>query len=88
MDNIVGYYLILILLTYGVAFVGFFGKNIWIAIIGGLAMMIFGVYSITTGLAGYTNWITNAISMLSIALGMFFSIFSLVEYIEDMGDFS
>lgn len=87
MDNIVGYYLILILLTYGVAFIGFFGKNVWIAVIGGFAMMIFGVYSITQGIAGYTNWITNAISMFSIALGMFFSIYSLVDYISYMGDF-
>ena len=84
MDNIVGYYFILILLTWVVAFVGFFGKNMWIAIIGGLSMIIFGIYSITQGLAGYTNWITNAISIFSIGLGAFFSLFTLVEWIENI----
>ena len=84
MDNIVGYYFILILLTWGVAFVGFFGRNIWISIIGGMAMMIFGIYAITQGIAGYNDWVTNAISIFSIALGAFFSLFPLIEWISNL----
>jgi hypothetical protein len=85
-DNIV-LYIILIILTYGVGFIGFFGKNIWVAIIGGMSMMMFGLYIVTQGIVIYINWLTNAISALSIALGAFFAIYSLVEYIQDMGDF-
>lgn len=72
-----------ILLTWGVAFVGFFGKNVWISVIGGMGMMVFGIYALAQGIMIYENWITQVISYFSIGLGAFFSIYSLIDYINE-----
>jgi hypothetical protein len=82
------YFWILIILTWGVAFIGFFGKNVWVTVFGGMGMVIFGIYTLTQGIIIYENWVTLAISYFSMGLGAFFMIYSLVEYIEDMGDFN
>jgi hypothetical protein len=37
--NILGFFIIIILAAYGVGFIGFFGKNEWVSMIGGFAMM-------------------------------------------------
>ena len=86
-SNVNTYFWILIILTWGVAFIGFFGKNVWVTVIGGMGMIIFGIYILTQGITIYENWITQAISYFSMGLGAFFMIYSLVEYIEEQGDF-
>jgi hypothetical protein len=86
LDNIY-LYILIILLSYGIALIGFFGKSVWVAVIGGLAMVIFGIYVYTQGIIIYINWVTNTIAALSVALGAFFVLYSTVEYIESTGDF-
>ena len=82
--DINNYFWILIVLTWGVAFVGFFGKNIWIAVMGGFGMMMFGVYTLVKGITIYYNWLTQGIAYFSLGLGAFFAIYSLIEYLEDI----
>jgi len=77
------YWWILILLTWGVAFIGFFGKNIWVTVFGGMGMIVFGIYVLTQGITIYQNWVTQIISYLSMGLGMFFIIYPLVEWLEE-----
>lgn len=78
----IGYYFILLLLTYGIGLFGFFGKNIWVSILGGMSMIAFGIYTITQGITIYINWVTNFISIISIGLGSLFLIYPIVEWIE------
>ena len=78
-----GFYILVILLIYGVAFIGFFGRNEWITLIGGLAMMFLGVYIINTGIVIFRDTLTNAISYFTIVLGAFFALYTGIEIIQN-----
>lgn len=80
-DNIVFFVLIIIML-YTITFVGFFGKNIPISILGGMAMIGLGLYMITNGVIIYRDWLTNYFSYITIGLGALFSLWALVEEIQ------
>jgi len=70
-------------LIYGIAFVGFFGKNEWVAILGGMAMLGLGIYTINSGIIVYQDAITKVLSWTTIGLGAFFSLFTGLELIND-----
>ena len=75
--------LILIIIFYAIGFIGFFGKNEWVSILGGLGMMALGVYIIQEGLVIYRDFLTNAFSYITIGLGAIFSLVAIVEYIQE-----
>ena len=77
------FYIIIIALSYGIAFIGFFGKNEWITIIGGLAMLGVGVYFITNGIIIYRDVITLTISYFTIALGGFLALYTTYELLQE-----
>ena len=79
----VGFYIILLLLTYGIGMVGFFGKNQWVSVIGGMSMMIFGIFVLTQGITIYLNWVTQVISYMSLGLGALFILYPLIEWMEE-----
>jgi hypothetical protein len=76
-------FIILIILTYGVAFVGFFGKNEWVTLFGALSMMILGIYITTNGIIVYRDFLTKAISYFTIGLGAFFALFTTLTLINE-----
>jgi len=78
------YAIIILLISFGTAFTGFFGKNIWVTVIGGIIMIFFGIYTMTNGIVGFNNQLTEVISIISIGLGFFFTLYPLIEWIEDM----
>ena len=73
----------LIIISLGLALFGFFGKNEWITIIGGLIMIPIGIYFIYNGIDIYKSTLTEIISITMIGLGAFFTIFTGVEIIEE-----
>lgn len=83
LENDVGFYIILILLTYGIGLIGFFGKNQWVSVIGGMSMMVFGIFVLTQGITIYLNWVTQVISYMSLGLGALFILFPLIEWVEE-----
>ena len=74
--------IILIVILYTVAFIGFFGKNIPISILGGMAMLGLGVYLISQGIIIYRDWFTNYFAYVTIGLGGIFALWAIVEWIE------
>ena len=78
------YAIIILLISFGTAFTGFFGKNIWVTVIGGIIMIFFGIYTMTNGIVGFNNQLTEVISIISIGLGFFFTLYPLIEWIEDL----
>ena len=84
LESDVGFYIILLLLTYGIGFVGFFGKNQWVSIIGGMSMMVFGIFVLTQGITIYLNWVTQVISYISMGLGAMFILIPLIEWVEEL----
>ncbi|MFW6129615.1 MAG: hypothetical protein ACOC56_00435 [Atribacterota bacterium] len=75
--------ILIILLAFGTGFIGFFGKNIWVSTFGGFLLLALGIFLTTQGIAGFNNFITNFIAMVSIGLGALFSLYPLVEWIEE-----
>lgn len=82
-SDMLGLSIIIILAIYAIAFIGFFGKSEWVTIIGGLGMMMLGLYCINFGIDVYRNFITDAFAWLTIGLGAFFAILAGVEIIEE-----
>lgn len=74
---------IVILIIYAIAFVGFFGKNMWVSILGGLGMIALGLYTINNGIVIYKDFITNIFSWTTIGIGAIFSLIASVELIQD-----
>jgi hypothetical protein len=81
-SNIV-FFIFIIILLYTVSFIGFFGKNIPITILGGMAMVGLGVYTISQGMIIYRDWITNYISYITIGLGALLALWAAIEQIQD-----
>lgn len=75
--------ILVFLLIYGVAFVGFFGKNEWVTMLGGMAMIGLGIYTINSGIIIYQDEITKFISWTTIGLGAFFTLFTGVSIIQE-----
>lgn len=73
----------IILMTYLISFVGFFGKNEIVALIGGMFMMFLGIYLIQNGIIIYRDNLTLYFSYLTIGLGAIFSLWSGIELITD-----
>ena len=80
------FFIIVILIAYGVAFIGFFGKNEWITIFGGLIMMFLGIYIVNNGIIIFRDVLTVAISYITIFLGAFFALFTTISLIKENYD--
>lgn len=83
LTGVLGLFIIAFIICYGVGFFGFFGKNIWVSLLGGMAMIALGIYTINNGIDVYRTFITNAISWTTIGIGALFSLTSGVEIIQD-----
>jgi len=77
-ENII-FFLFIIIMIYGITFIGFFGKNIPITILGGMAMMFLGIYIVQSGLIIYRDTLTNYFSYLTIGLGVILAFWALLE---------
>ena len=76
------FFIFIILLLYGITFTGFFGKNIPITILGGMAMIFLGVYLINHGIIIYRDNLTNYIAYLTIGVGAVCSFWAGLEQLE------
>jgi len=76
------FFIFIILLLYGITFTGFFGKNIPLTILGGMAMLFLGVYLISQGIIIYRDNITNYISYLTIAIGGITTFWAILEQLD------
>lgn len=82
-SNLLGLFIIVTTVIYGIGFVGFFGKNIWVAVLGGLALISLGLFTLLNGIDVYRSYITEAFSFITIGIGAIFSITAGVELIQD-----
>lgn len=80
-DNIV-FFLFVILLLYGITFFGFFGKNIPITILGGMALLFLGVYLIQQGIIIYRDNLTNYIAYLTLFTGVITTFWAILEQLD------
>ncbi len=81
-SNIV-FFVIVIVLVYGITFMGFFySKNIPITILGGMLMIFLGLYMIRNGIIIYRDDLTNYLSYVTTALGFIISSWASLEWFD------
>jgi len=77
------FFVFIILLIYGITFISFFyGRNIPMTILGGMAMMFLGVYTINNGIIIFRDTLTNYISYLTIGIGFILSSWATLEQFD------
>jgi hypothetical protein len=79
--NIV-FFIFIILLLYGITFTGFFGRNIPMTILGGMALLFLGVYLVQHGIIIYRDNLTNYIAYVTIAVGGITSFWAILEQLD------
>ena len=82
-SNVLGLYIIVIAIIYTIAFVGFFGRNEWISMLGGMALIVLGLFTINNGIDIFRNTITEVFSWTTIGVGAFMAIFTGTEIIRE-----
>ena len=80
--GVLGLFIILIVGAYAIGFIGFFGKHEWVSVLGGLTMMLLGIYIARYGLDAYRNFMTIGFSYFTIGLGGLFTLVPLIEMIR------
>lgn len=77
------FFIILFVICYGIGFVGFFGKHPLISFIGGILMILLGIYIVNNGIIIYRNQLTVALSYITLGIGFLFMLVPAVETIEE-----
>ncbi len=81
--NMLGLYILLYAILFGIVIFGVSAKSEWIAIIGGLGLIFLGIYTLNTGIIIFRNVATEVIAWITIALGSIVSIVIGITLIED-----
>ncbi len=84
----IGFFLILLGVGTGLLVLGFWIKEAWLVIFGGMIFMILGVYSWNDGIAGVRNLFTTwALGCVFVGVGAYLSFESAYELItENLGE--
>lgn len=82
-ENIV-FFIFLIFLIYAINLFGFFGRNIPMTILGGMALIFLGIYMISHGIIIYRDNLTNYVAYVTIAWGFISAMLAGFEMLQDM----
>ena len=80
--DVLGLFIIVISIIYAIALFGFFGRNVWISLLGGLGLITLGLFTLNNGIDIFRNSITEVFSWTTIGLGAFVAIFTSLELID------
>jgi hypothetical protein len=77
------FFILFFVVAYGIGFFGFFGKNMLISFLGGIAMIFLGIYTSTNGIIIYKDAFTSALSNITLGIGFIFMLLPIVEYLQE-----
>ncbi len=80
------FFIIFFILAYGVGFFGFFGRNQLISFIGGILMILLGIFTIRYGIIIFRDVYTVALSYITLGMGFIFMLVPAVEYLQEQFD--
>lgn len=81
--NFLGFSILIILGLYTITFVGFFGRNAWISLFGGMALIPLGLFTLLNGIDIFRNTATEIFSWTTIGVGSFISLFTATEIVRE-----
>jgi len=76
------FFILVIVIFYTINLFGFFGKNIPMTILGGMALIFLGIYMITHGVIIYRDNLTNYLAYVTIGWGFISSIWAAIEAMD------
>jgi hypothetical protein len=79
----IAFFILVILLVYGITFVGFFGKNEYMTILGAMAMIFLGVYLFNNGIIIFRDDLTRYLSYLTMGIGAILAIWTGIVIIQE-----
>lgn len=78
-----GFFIVVILLLYGITLVGAYFESYPIATIGGLGLLGLGVFIMTEGIDIYRNFATTIVAFITIAIGAYFGLTGAMKIIQE-----
>jgi len=78
-----GLQIFLFIFLFGLIIFGFFIKNEWIVILGGMGLIALGIFSLTQGISDFRNDLTQMVSLVTIGIGAIVSIVTSLQVIND-----
>ena len=82
--NLIGFYFLIFLVIFFITFFGAYYENTTLVTLGGLSMMFLGLYCLVNGISTFKNNITELLSLVTLGLGMYFSVTATIKLIEDI----
>lgn len=82
-SNMLGLFIIVIAIIYAIGFLGFFGKHVWVSMLGGMAMIALGIYTINNGIDMFRTQITEVFSWVTIGIGAIFALVAGIDLIQE-----
>jgi hypothetical protein len=82
-ESAFGFQIFLFILLFGLVIFGFFVRNEWVVILGGMGLIALGIFSLTQGISDFRNDLTTMVSLVTIGFGAMISIGTAVRLIED-----
>lgn len=79
-----GFFVVIMLVLAGLIVLGFSIKDGWFVILGGMGLIIFALYSMVNGIAGFKDdMVTWGISITMMGVGAYLTIKSALEMMQD-----
>ncbi len=79
------FHIFLIFILYGITFFGFFGKNVWMSLIGSMSLIGLGIYVIQQGIILFRDWLTLYFAYVTIGIGAAIALIAVIALIN--GDY-
>lgn len=81
-ENVLGFFILLFGVGYGILILSFVVKNEYIAMLGSMGLMILGIYTYQNGIDIYRSFITTTFSVFTIAIGAIVSLVVSLDMIQ------
>jgi hypothetical protein len=79
----IAFFILVILLVYGITLVGYLKTDYYITILGSMAMLFLGIYLFNNGIIIFRDDLTKYVSYLTIGLGAIISVVMSILIIQD-----
>ena len=80
--NLLGFFILIILIVYGIIVFGVWKQDITITLLGTFAMYFLGIYMLFFGLDIIKNYLTDAFAIITLGIAGYFSIRMAMEYMD------
>jgi hypothetical protein len=79
----IAFFIIVIVIIYVITFIGYFKRDVTIALLGSMACIILGIYLFNNGVIIFRDDITRVLSYVTLGLGFAISLIIGISYIQE-----